>query len=75
MLRSHRLTPRVKSHTSKNNISQQSIPCKDNEVEERWERPGRGWERLGRGWGSVKALFFWHGGLIYAADEPKTKLT
>lgn len=36
MLQSHGLRLRVKPHTPKNNISQQMIPCKDNEVEEAW---------------------------------------
>lgn len=64
MLQSHRLKLRVKSHTSKYNVSQQTIPCKDNEVEEGWE-----------GVEEHISVVFWHGGLIRSADEPKTKLT
>ena len=64
MLQSHGLRLRVKPHTPKNNISQQMIPCKDNEMEEAWE-----------GVGGRKSLVFWHGGLIGAADELKPRLT
>lgn len=60
MLQTHRLPLRVKSHTSKNNISQQTIPCKDNEAEEGWEVVE---ER--------KSVVSWHGGMIRAADELK----
>lgn len=54
----------VTSLASKNNIAQQTIPCKDNEVEEAWEEVEE-----------QKSVVCWHGGSICAAAQLKTKLT